>query len=234
MLISFTVSKTEYIYLQKKESKRASKISLMANIHGFFLTVPLDSNEMTLKNFLQNKQSWITKTYDYYKKFNPNFGKKYDDKFHIYYLGEKYSVDIVKDVVNNTIVSSSINKITFHVLSKKNYKKYIKNWYLKQTSMVINERIKIFSPLMNVRFAKIKIKDNSTRWGSCSSKGNINFSLYLVAFPMDIIDYVVVHELAHLKEFNHSKKFWEIIRNIDQDYKEKISFLKKYGNFVVL
>jgi predicted metal-dependent hydrolase len=100
--------------------------------------------------------------------------------------------------------------------------------------MVINERIKIFSPLMNVRFAKIKIKDNSTRWGSCSSKGNINFSLYLVAFPMDIIDYVVVHELAHLKEFNHSKKFWELVRNIDQDYKEKISFLKKYGNFVVL
>ena len=234
MLISFTVSKTEYIYLQKKESKRASKISLMANIHGFFLTVPLDSNEMTLKNFLQNKQSWITKTYDYYKKFNPNFGKKYDDKFHIYYLGEKYSVDIVKDVVNNTIVSSSINKITFHVLSKKNYKKYIKNWYLKQTSMVINERIKIFSPLMNVRFAKIKIKDNSTRWGSCSSKGNLNFSLYLVAFPMDIIDYVVVHELAHLKEFNHSKKFWEIVRNIDHDYKEKISFLRIYGQFVVL
>ena len=234
MLISFTVSKTEYIYLQKKESKRASKISLRANIHGFFLTVPLDSNEMTLKNFLQNKQNWITKTYDYYKKYNPNFGKKYDDKFHIYYLGEKYSVDIVKDVVNNTIVSSSINKITFHVLNKKNYKKYIKNWYLKQTSMVINERIKIFSPLMNVRFTKIKIKDNSTRWGSCSSKGNLNFSLYLVAFPMDVIDYVVVHELAHLKEFNHSKKFWEIVRNIDQDYKEKISFLKKYGNFVVL
>ena len=87
---------------------------------------------------------------------------------------------------------------------------------------------------MNVRYTEIKIKDNSTRWGSCSSKGNLNFSLYLVAFPMEIIDYVVVHELAHLKEFNHSKKFWEIVRNIDHDYKEKISFLKKYGNFVVL
>jgi predicted metal-dependent hydrolase len=234
MLISFTVSKTEYIYLQKKESKRASKISLMANIHGFFLTVPLDFNEITLKNFLQRKQNWITKTYDYYRKFNPNFGKKYDDKFNIYYLGKKYSVDIVKDVVNNTIISSSLDKITFHVLNKKNYKKYIKNWYLKQTSIVINERINIFSAQMNVRYTKIKIKDNSTRWGSCSSKGNLNFSLYLVAFPMDIIDYVVVHELAHLKEFNHSKKFWEIIRNIDRDYKEKISFLKKYGNFVIL
>jgi predicted metal-dependent hydrolase len=234
MLISFIVSKTEYIFLKKKESKRASRISLMANINGFFLTVPVNSNEDKLNNFLQNKRDWITKTYDYYKKFNSNFGKKYDDKFNIYYLGQKYRVDIVKDVVNNVVISSSINKISFHLKNKKNYKKYIKNWYLKQTSIVINERINIFSTLMNVRYSKIKIKDNYTRWGSCSSKGNLNFSLYLVAFPMDIIDYVIIHELAHLKEFNHSKKFWEIVMNMDHNYKEKICYLKKYGNFVIL
>ena len=63
MLISFTVSKTEFIYLKKKESKRASKISLMANIHGFFLTVPVNSNEAKLNHFLQNKKNWITKNY---------------------------------------------------------------------------------------------------------------------------------------------------------------------------
>jgi predicted metal-dependent hydrolase len=234
MLISFTISKTEYIFLKKKESKRASKISLMANINGFFLTVPVNSNDAKLNNFLQNKKNWITKTYEYYKKFNSNFGKKYDDKFCIYYLGEKYRVDIAKDVVNNATISTSINKITFHVINKKNYRKYIKNWYLKQTSIVINERINIFSTLMNVKYTKLKIKDNSTRWGSCSSKGNINFSLYLVAFPINIIDYVIIHELAHLKEFNHSKKFWEIVMNMDHDYKEKISYLKQYGNFVIL
>ena len=234
MLISFTISKTEYIYLKKKESKRASQISLMANINGFFLTVPVNSNDAKLNNFLQNKKNWIIKTYEYYKKFNSNFGKKYDDKFYIYYLGEKYRVDIAKDVVNNARISTSINKITFHVINKKNYRKYIKNWYLKQTSIVINERINIFSTLMNVKYTRLKIKDNSTRWGSCSSKGNINFSLYLVAFPIDIIDYVIIHELAHLKEFNHSKKFWEIVMNMDNDYKEKISYLKQYGNLVIL
>ena len=234
MLISFTVSKTEYIYLKQKESKKASKISLMANINGFFLTVPVNFNETNLHNFLQTKKNWITKTYEYYKKFNTNFGKKYDDKFYLYYLGQKYRVDIAKDVINNAIISSSINKITFHVLNKKNYKKYIKNWYLTQTSIIINERIKILSTLMNVKYTKIKIKDNSTRWGSCSSKGNLNFSLYLVAFPMSVIDYVIIHELAHLKEFNHSKKFWEIVMNMDHDYKEKISYLKKYGNLIIL
>ncbi len=234
MLISFTVSKTEYIYLKQKESKKASKISLMANINGFFLTVPVNFNETNLHNFLQTKKNWITKTYEYYKKYNTNFGKKYDDKFSLYYLGQKYRVDIAKDVINNAIISSSINKITFHVLNKKNYKKYIKNWYLTQTSIIINERIKILSTLMNVKYTKIKIKDNSTRWGSCSSKGNLNFSLYLVAFPMSVIDYVIIHELAHLKEFNHSKKFWEIVMNMDHDYKEKISYLKKYGNLIIL
>src|SRR5215203_4476032 len=200
MLISFTVSKTEYIFLQKKESKRASRISLMANINGFFLTVPVNSNEAKLNIFLQNKKNWISKTYDYYKRFNSNFGKKYDDNLYIYYLGQKYTV----------------------------------NWYLRQSSIIINERITILSTVMNVRYNKIKIKDNSSRWGSCSSKGNLNFSLYLVAFPMDIIDYVIIHELAHLKEFNHSKKFWEIVMKMDQNYKQKICYLKKYGNFVIL
>ncbi|MGH9981423.1 MAG: M48 family metallopeptidase [Nitrososphaeraceae archaeon] len=220
--------------MKQKESKKASKISLMANINGFFLTVPVNFNEINLHNFLQTKKNWITKTYEYYKKYNTNFGKKYDDKFYLYYLGQKYRVDIAKDVINNAIISSSINKITFHVLNKKNYKKYIKNWYLTQTSIIINERIKILSTLMNVKYTKIKIKDNSTRWGSCSSKGNLNFSLYLVAFPMSVIDYVIIHELAHLKEFNHSKKFWEIVMNMDHDYKEKISYLKKYGNLIIL
>ncbi len=234
MLISFTVSKTEYIFLQKKESKRASRISLMANINGFFLTVPVNSNEAKLNIFLQNKKDWISKTYNYYKRFNSNFGKKYDDNLYIYYLGQKYTVNLVKDVVNNVIISSSINKISFHLMNKKNYKKYIKNWYLRQSSIIINERITILSTLMNVRYNKIKIKDNSSRWGSCSSKGNLNFSLYLVAFPMDIIDYVIIHELAHLKEFNHSKKFWEIVMKMDQNYKQKICYLKKYGNFVIL
>lgn len=206
----------------------------MANIHGFFLTVPLNSNESNLTHFLKNKHLWIIRTYSYYKKFNSNFGKRYDDGFYIYYLGQKYKVDIVKDVINNAIVSSSLNKITFHLKNKKNYKKYIKEWYLSQTSLVINERIKIFSYLLNVKYSKIKIKDNSTRWGSCSKAGRLNFSLYLIAFPIDIIDYVVVHELAHLKEFNHSKKFWEIVMNMDHDYKEKISYLKQYGNLVIL
>ncbi|MFL6461445.1 MAG: hypothetical protein ACJ71J_10975, partial [Nitrososphaeraceae archaeon] len=63
--------------MQKKESKRASRISLMANINGFFLTVPVNSNEAKLNIFLQNKKDWISKTYDYYKRFNSNFGKKY-------------------------------------------------------------------------------------------------------------------------------------------------------------
>lgn len=234
MLIPFIVSKSEYIYLQKKESLRASKISLMANIHGYFLTVPLNSNESALNNFLKSKHTWIIKTYYYYKKFNPNFARKYDDGLYIYYLGQKYKVNIVKDVVNNTTISSSLNKITFHLKNKKNYKKYIKEWYLSQTLIVINERIKFFSSLMDVKYSKIKIKDNSTRWGSCSNKGRLNFSLYLIAFPIKIIDYVIVHELAHLKEFNHSKKFWEIVSNIDPCYKEKSSYLKKYANLVII
>ena len=62
----------------------------------------------------------------------------------------------------------------------------------------------------------------------------INFSLYLIAFPIDIIDYVIVHELAHLIEFNHSKKFWAVVSKIDPSYKEKVYYLKKNSNLVTL
>jgi predicted metal-dependent hydrolase len=234
MLIAFAVSNSESIYLLKKESVRASRISLIANIHGFFLTVPRNSNDSTLDYFLKNKHRWISRTYRYYKKFNSDFGIKYDDGLYIYYLGQKYKVDLVKDLINSTRVSSSLNKITFHLRNKKHYKKYIKEWYLSQTSIIINERITIFSKLMNVNYTSIKIKDNSTRWGSCSNKGRLNFSLYLIAFPIDIIDYVIVHELAHLIEFNHSKKFWAVVSKIDPSYREKVYYLKKNSNLVTL
>lgn len=75
----------------------------------------------------------------------------------------------------------------------------------------------------------IKLKYNSSNWGSCSSKGNINLSTRLLLAPKEVMDYVIVHELAHLIEFNHSARFWKLVERALPDYKEKEKWLKEYG-----
>ena len=85
----------------------------------------------------------------------------------------------------------------------------------------LNERVTEFSQMMSVSPNAVKINSASTRWGSCSAKKSINFSWRLIMADDDVIDYVVVHELAHLLELNHSDKFWSIVRNILPDYKDR-------------
>ena len=87
---------------------------------------------------------------------------------------------------------------------------------------------------MELKYDKIIITGAMKRWGSCSSKGNLNFAWRLVMAPIDIIDYVVVHELSHIVHRNHSKRFWEQVETIFPDYKIKRKWLKEYGCTMVL
>ena len=80
---------------------------------------------------------------------------------------------------------------------------------------------------MNVKPAKVKINGAKTRWGSCSAKGNINFSWRLVRADDDLIDYVIVHELAHLTEMNHSSRFWAIVESVMPDYRKRKARLRE-------
>ncbi len=75
----------------------------------------------------------------------------------------------------------------------------------------------------------VRLKNNSSNWGSCSSKQNINLSSRLLFAPLDVLDYVIIHELAHLKEMNHSPRFWKIVSDIMPNYKEKEDWLSTYG-----
>lgn len=94
---------------------------------------------------------------------------------------------------------------------------------------IIPERTAFYAEKMGVTYFKITIREQKTRWGSCSSKGNLNFNWKLVLMPMEILDYVVVHELAHRKEMNHSPKFWKVVEEILPDYKVRRKYLKEQG-----
>lgn len=100
--------------------------------------------------------------------------------------------------------------------------------YLRKTAKkVLPVKVAYYANIMGLKYGRITITGAKTRFGSCSAKGNISFSYLLMQYPDEAIDYVVVHELAHLKEMNHSSAFYKIIESVLPDYKERKKLLKK-------
>ena len=93
---------------------------------------------------------------------------------------------------------------------------------------VLKERLQYYAGRMGVTYGRVSIRNQRTRWGSCSAKGNLNFNWRLSILPEELRDYVIVHELAHRKEMNHSASFWAIVESILPDYKERRKKLKEY------
>lgn len=92
---------------------------------------------------------------------------------------------------------------------------------------LVMERLKIYQPIVGVTFARVSIKDLRTRWGSCSSQQNLNFHYKLVFLPLELVDYVIVHELCHLLEMNHSHRFWVLVRQAIPDYRKRILAIRR-------
>ena len=98
---------------------------------------------------------------------------------------------------------------------------------------VIPPKVKKYAEIIGVTYGRITIRNQKSRWGSCSSKGNLNFNCLLMLTSDDIIDYVVVHELCHRKEMNHSKRFWAEVEKVLPDYKEREKWLKDNGDIIM-
>ncbi|MCX6738505.1 MAG: SprT family zinc-dependent metalloprotease [Candidatus Parcubacteria bacterium] len=93
---------------------------------------------------------------------------------------------------------------------------------------LVSRRLVYWNQFYNFSWGRISIRNQKTRWGSCSKKGNLNFSYKLALLPQELSDYVIVHELCHLKEFNHSKNFWNLVSQAIPDHKEKRKALHQH------
>ena len=98
---------------------------------------------------------------------------------------------------------------------------------------IIEEKVRHFADKIGVEYGKITIRNQRTRYGSCSAKGNLNFNCLIMLMPNEIIDYVIVHELCHIKEMNHSRRFWNEVESVLPDYKERRKWLKQNGNILI-
>ena len=199
---------------------------LVASIKGVEVVVPENFGAERLNEFVHSKRDWIARMSQHYAKVKE---RSEHQEGSIFFLGSKYQFRIVKDRFPSAIVSETLKTITFHVTDRRAYKKEIERWYREQTHHVISERLPQLSAKIGLSYNRFSIKRQKSLWGSCSKKRNLNFNLLLAAAPAQVIDYVIVHELAHTVELNHSKRFWQVVQQADPKYMEHRAWLEDHS-----
>ena len=133
-----------------------------------------------------------------------------------------------------TTAKKKVKKTAGLVLNKEQEKREMpeaeKKYYRNLAREVLGARTGYYARKMGVTYGRISIREQKTRWGSCSSVGNLNYNWKLVLMPPGVLDYVVVHELAHRREMNHSAAFWKVVATWMPDYKKYRKWLRDNGN----
>jgi predicted metal-dependent hydrolase len=211
-------------------NKRIKSLRLISDINGVRAVVPMNYKVKELESFVASKRIWILKTSKYYGKLREHFGGL--DPNTIYFLGNRYRFNVVKDRQPSTLISETLKLITFHVTDMRKYKQHITEWYKQQTTRIIASRLPDLASRFNLEYDKVLIKTQKSRWASCTKKRSLNFNLLLSAAPPDVIDYVMIHELMHLREFDHSRQFWRLVEEADPDYNKHRKWLINYASVI--
>ena len=184
---------------------------------------PKSVNDEFIHDLVESKSRWIlNKLNEFKNKESENPPILLVDGDKIPYLGNYYTLNVYKE--------KSIDKIPYNISSNDQYiklRELLVNWYLTEGGKLIKERISIYSKKLNLYPESITLKEQKTSWGTCSSIGNIYINWKILLAPLDIIDYVLVHELCHLKHMNHSKEYWALVGTIFPNYKAKRNYLKE-------
>lgn len=226
-MVSLALDDGKVLEISIRTSSRARHPRLVSGIRGMEAVVPAGYDHSKLQEFLDEKRDWIIRTVEYYDRLRQRAGHTEFDV--IYYLGSKYRVRLVKDRYPSATVSEALGTATFHVTDMRRYKQEIERWYKDETARIIVERLPAISAKLGLAYNKVTVKRHRSRWASCSRKKNLNFSLLLAAAPVQVIDYVIVHELCHITEMNHSDRFWRLVESADPNYREHKKWLDDHS-----
>lgn len=197
-------------------------VELRVNSNGRVqLRIPQYADKKSITDFIHRKKNWILKQKA--KTESKQFERNYADGEMIYYLGEKH--EIVHKSLDNSVLEKSGDKIFFDPEYKEFGKDCFKHWFTNNAKATIVPIAWDLSRYMKIELNAVKISSAEKRWGSCSSKGNINLSYMLMMLPPATINYVIIHELMHIFIPNHSKKFWELVARAMPDYKREIKWI---------
>ena len=208
------------IAYQVVRSNRKSVALVIDNEANLIVRAPALMPDTVIDDFVRKKRRWINEK----QQQVAVFGEKHppvvvETGESIMYLGSNYA--IIKDSVDMVEVSGS------ELIVPENYDvDALTAWLKEQAMQIISERVALYANIMGVTPGTIKLSEAKARWGSCSTKNNLNFAWRLIMCPLSAIDYVVVHELSHITYKNHSPAFWTRVKTVLPTYEDNQEWLK--------
>lgn len=206
----------------------------MAPGRGMWVNVPLGVSRRQAEHFLQEKREWMLKTvaemgvYEEDTGMGLRVGAEIKTKLHVLKIVETGQSKPFYKIEQDTIVLSVPEHVVFSQIEKV-VGRFLVEIYAMEARQYLPQRVKEYAGKYGFRYGHLSFRDNISNWGSCSFENNISLNIKLMKLPDEIIDYVILHELSHTVEKNHSADFWALVGKICPDYKTLRHRLKKYN-----
>ena len=209
-----------------RSNRKTLSLSINEN-SDLVVRAPHRVSDDEIQKFISEKSAWIDKKQRLIKARLKDNLNQYSS-LQCLYLGSLYPLKID----NNSVEPISFNGLMFTItnVNRDSISLPLKSWYKKRFIEVALPRLSYFSDKHKLKVNQVRVKEQKTLWGSCSSKNNINLNYLLIMAPMKVIDYVIVHELVHTTHKNHSAKFWQKVATILPNYKDARYWLKENGH----
>lgn len=216
-------------YQVKYSSRKTLNITVERD-RSVVVHAPVGLSLEKIDSIVTSKQDWINNKISDSKKYSQIMQRKeFVNGESLLFLGKLYNLTISAEEFDGIIFDDGF------LISEKNQKQanvYFKNWYKEQALLKINKLARLYEEKLGVKYNQLKLTDMKYRWGSCSPKGNININWRIIKAPMYVIEYLVVHELTHLLESNHSDKFWNTVSIQIPQYEKAKEWLRNNGELL--
>lgn len=212
-------------------SKRKTLALIVKADGSLIVRAPLRASEKSIREFVEGNAKWIEKKRTEALACFSTVPKQYVPGEMFLYLGSAYPLEIVKGQRKPLLLDGCFKLAQG---ARSNARLVFEHWYREQAKQILIERVHLYACQYGLQYKKIGITSARTRWGSCGVNGSLNFSWRLILAPLEVVDYVVVHELVHTVFHNHSRRFWKRVEKIMPDYKEHRKWLQRDGQQLML
>ncbi|MBI4303421.1 MAG: M48 family metallopeptidase [Chloroflexi bacterium] len=213
-----------------KVSARARQVRLeVKSQQGLIVVVPRSFRGKDIPELLQRHRSWILHQLANRKQLAAASKEQcLNDGHRLLYLGLEHELVVRQSYAECSSVTPQGRQLVVNLDHQDHLEHVIEHWYREQASKVIGEKVENLAAKLELSYNRFGVRRARTRWGSCSQKGNLSFNWKLVMAPEAVIDYVIIHELIHLKELNHSVRFWRLVEECCPDWRTHKKWLKDH------
>jgi predicted metal-dependent hydrolase len=226
MTHTFADETIEFELNYKKRKSMGIYIDVYGNVE---VRVPKEASEESARKFIEQKWDWIQqKTKEMKERTGGQTQKKYDHGEKFLYLGKSIQIQIFEDInIKQDYVVLETNNLNIYVKQHEDerIKQALKRFYYQQCKALVEGRIQSYQRNFKQKPRSIRIADNKSNWGTCDSKLQLTFNWKLAMAPLEVIDYVVVHEMCHMVHLNHDRSFWRLVGKILPDYEQRQNWL---------